>query len=150
MGDANTEVFSSCAATLNGNMYVLGGQFKKKQMSMIEDCSLKDIGELSFEYFAGGCNTFTFGIMLCFAKDADSTCHSFNGATTKEETPSNVPHRHVRSLGNYKNSPFVTGHDTGSGTGSSTYGLKTEILNYSTSTWVQADDYPYSNTNKIG
>ena len=65
----------------------------------------------------------------------------FNGATTKPETPSNFPHKYVRSLGNYKNSPFVTGHS-----GSSTYGLKTEILNYSTSTWVQADDYPFSNT----
>ena len=30
--DVNTEVYSSCAATLNGNMYVLGGQFKKNQV----------------------------------------------------------------------------------------------------------------------
>ena len=45
-------------------------------MSMVEDCRLKDIGELSFDFNAGGCNTFTFGIMLCFAKDADSICHS--------------------------------------------------------------------------
>ena len=30
--DANSEVFASCAATLNGNMYVLGGKFKKKQV----------------------------------------------------------------------------------------------------------------------
>ena len=68
---------------------------------------------------------------------------SFNGVTTKAETPSNFPHKYVRSLGNYRNSPFVTGHE-----GSSTYGLKTEILNYATNTWVQADDYPFSNTNE--
>ena len=46
------------------------------KMSMIEDCRLKDIGQLSFDFHGGGCNTFTFGIMLCFAKDADSICHS--------------------------------------------------------------------------
>ena len=30
--DANTEVLNSCAATFNGNMYVLGGKFKPKQV----------------------------------------------------------------------------------------------------------------------
>ena len=30
--DANTEVFASCAATLNDNMYVLGGGFKTRQV----------------------------------------------------------------------------------------------------------------------
>merc|ERR1712176_681554 len=83
--------------------------------------------------------------MLCFYKDNDSTCHSFDGATTKPETSSIFPHKTVRALGNYKNSPFVTGHSSSS----SGYGLKTEILNYSTSTWVHADDYPFSNTNEI-
>ena len=67
----------------------------------------------------------------------------FNGATTKAETSSNFPHKEVRSLGNYRDSPFVTGHS-----GSSTYGLKTEILNYQTNLWVQAEDYPFSNTNE--
>ena len=45
-------------------------------MSMVEDCRLKDIGELSFDYTGGGCNTFTFGIMLCFPDHAVSMCHS--------------------------------------------------------------------------
>ena len=43
------------------------------------------------------------------------------------------------ALGSYRNSPFVTGQD------SSTNGLKTEILNYGSGVWEQADDYPFSN-----
>ena len=45
-------------------------------MSLVEECRLKSIGELSFDFKGGGCNTFTFGIMLCFANDAYSICHS--------------------------------------------------------------------------
>ena len=43
------------------------------------------------------------------------------------------------ALGSYKNSPFVTGHD------SSSNGLKTEILNLGSGEWEQAGDYPFSN-----
>ena len=46
------------------------------EMSLVEECRLKSIGELSFDFKGGGCNTFTFGIMLCFADDAYSICHS--------------------------------------------------------------------------
>ena len=46
------------------------------------------------------------------------------------------------ALGSYKNSPFVTGHD------SSSNGLKTEILNLGSGEWEQAGDYPFSNGNK--
>ena len=87
---------------------------------VIRKLSFSCLGTLNFKYF------------------------SFNGATTKPETPSIFPHKYVRALGNYKNSPFVTGHSSSS----SGYGLKTEILNYATSTWVQADDYPFSNTDE--
>ena len=43
------------------------------------------------------------------------------------------------ALGSYRNSPFVTGHN------SATNGLKTEILNYESKEWEQAGDYPFSN-----
>ena len=42
------------------------------------------------------------------------------------------------SLGNYKNSPFVSGHD------SNTNGLTTEILDYEAGEWSSAADYPFS------
>ena len=50
-------------------------------MSKVEDCRLKNVGEMPFDYSGGGCNTFSFGIMLCFSKlpvqsYASKECHS--------------------------------------------------------------------------
>ena len=45
-------------------------------MSEVQGCELKRIDDLDFDFWAGGCNTFSFGIMLCFDKDADKECHS--------------------------------------------------------------------------
>ena len=55
----------------------------------------------------------------------------------------------IRSLGSYRGSPFAAGGWPG--------GLETEILNYGTNTWVQGENYPFSNNgqyvfsqNKLG
>ena len=64
---------------------------------------------------------------------------SFDGINTKPEASSNFKHNRT-ALGKYRNSPFVTGHvypTTGPP-------LKTEILDYQTSTWVEVEDYPFS------
>ena len=49
------------------------------------------------------------------------------------------------SLGSYRDSPFVTG-SFGRGTAwdSPVDGVETEILDYASGTWVQAEDYPFS------
>ena len=73
---------------------------------------------------------------------ADRTFSSFDGATFKTEASSKFPHNSVRALGSYRNSPFVTGHD------SSTNGLTTEILDYEQGEWEQESDYPFSNNNR--
>ena len=64
---------------------------------------------------------------------------SFDGTNFITEASSQYPHYEVWALGNYRNSPFVTGHD------STTNGLKTEILDYEAGEWNQAEDYPFSN-----
>ena len=45
-------------------------------MSEVQGCELRRIGDLDFDFWAGGCNTFSFGIMLCFQESADKECHS--------------------------------------------------------------------------
>ena len=49
-------------------------------MSELKDCKLTRIGDLDFDFYKGGCNTFSFGIMLCFAYNfldhSDKECHS--------------------------------------------------------------------------
>ena len=70
---------------------------------------------------------------------------SFDGTNFITEASSQYPHWDVWALGNYRNSPFVTGGDDGYGDG---YGLKTEILDYEAGQWNQAKDYPFSNGNQ--
>ena len=45
-------------------------------MSEVQGCELKRIDDLPFNFKIGACNTFSFGIMLCFDYNADKECHS--------------------------------------------------------------------------
>ena len=78
---------------------------------------------------------------------------SFDGVSFKKEVSSEFPHRHVSALGNYKNSPFVTGdlyglYGSTGVTDQSIYGLRTEILDYGNSKWIQAKDYQFPNSER--
>jgi len=137
--DLNTEVYESCAATLDGEMFVLGGWNEKKQISKVQNCKLNRVGEMPFDFYEGACNTFPFGIMLCFSHDAKQECHSFHGTSFKTEPSSKFSHDRVSALGSYRNSPFVTGSYD------STNGLKTEFLNFNAEEWNGTKDYPFSN-----
>jgi len=112
------------------------------KISEIQGCKLKRIGDLDFDFQYGGCNTFSFGIMLCFSSYADKECHSFDGKTLKTEPSSKFSHYSVYALGSYRKSPFVTG-------GWNPASLKTEILHYEAGYWYQVDDYPFSNGDRI-
>ena len=73
---------------------------------------------------------------------------SFDGTNTRIEA--STEYRHLNcALGNYKNSPFVTGgHPGPEFQQRHSSGLKTEILDYETGRWVTADDYPFALSNK--
>ena len=62
----------------------------------------------------------------------------FNGNNFEVEPSSNYQHKWVKALGVYRGQPFVTGHH------SSSLGLKTEILDYSSKKWNELADYPFS------
>ena len=64
----------------------------------------------------------------------------FNGVSFQTESSSTFPHEAVLNLGSYRQSPFVTGGK------SLAYGLKTEIFDRSAEEWIQADDYPFANS----
>ena len=94
--EQNTEVYGSCATSLEGEMWVLGGEQQQRQvyitkvsqkkiiyakilkMSKVLDCKLTSVGELPFNYSYGGCNSFDFGILLCFSwpDETAKDCHS--------------------------------------------------------------------------
>ena len=49
------------------------------------------------------------------------------------------------AMGNYRNSPFVTGSSSMSENFTwNEYGVKTEIFDYRANQWNRADDYPFS------
>ena len=49
-------------------------------------------------------------------------------------------HAYTYALGNYRNSPFITGNFY-----YAIDGLKTEILNYAGGDWIEGPEYPFSN-----
>ena len=100
--DPKTEVRASCAASFDGEMFVLGGWNLPRQvilnnlptifaikflliisgikklfeMSKVQNCKLASVGQLPFDFLAGACKAFSFGIMLCFAINAKQECYS--------------------------------------------------------------------------
>ena len=72
---------------------------------------------------------------------AEKILSSFDGTTVQREASSTHQHARVFNMGNYKNSPFVTGHHFPDDNAS---GFATEIFNYENSEWVQVQDYPFS------
>ena len=152
--DTDTEVYSSCSATLNDENYIIGGlnknQVNKRQLILIWQvfkiskfigCKLQKIRDLTFKYSSGACNSFLkFGILFCFGEDATRECHSLNISkngtlTIKKEISSHYEHKKVLSLASYRGSPFVTGsYDPGHN--------KTELLNVAKMQWETNADFP--------
>ena len=77
-----TEVYHSCSIVWNNEMFVLGGETEKRQISKIYQCELKRIGDLSFEHDNGGCTVALQSIILCFGdSDANQCYQSHKGPT---------------------------------------------------------------------
>ena len=95
--DEDTEVYESCSAQLNGELFVFGGyngdkqkqvrllnyhtcEPVKLQVSKVISCGLKRIGDLTYEFYAGACGTFLFPqerILLCFGKTNTKKCQRY-------------------------------------------------------------------------
>ena len=95
--DDDTQVYRSCSATLNGELFVFGGysstnNVKKQvsfqhncqkfskfqiQVSKVIGCELKRIGDLSYDFAYGACGTYSIPeerIFLCFPDNQLSKC----------------------------------------------------------------------------
>ena len=47
------------------------------KMAKVEDCTLTNVDILPFDFEGGGCNTFSFGVMLCVSYyGRQMECHS--------------------------------------------------------------------------
>ena len=80
----------SCGVTYENEFWIFGGADESKRQvrtkimeenkteikfSRIEGCELKSVGELSFDFYHGACNSFSFGVLLCFDYYNTQSCH---------------------------------------------------------------------------
>ena len=110
------------------------------KISKIEECNLKRIGSIPFEFRYGTCGTYTFDqreiVLLCFQYKALKSCHTFDGEIfEKVESDSNYNHENGR-LGSYVGDPFIVGSHK-------YYHNKTEIMK--NNIWTEAAEYSFSN-----
>ena len=87
----DTDIYLSCSARLNGEYYVFGGATYggadnsgfTKQISKINDCRLKRVGDLSFDFTYGACGTYDVSseerVMLCFDMNEQRKCRRYSG-----------------------------------------------------------------------
>lgn len=82
--EKDTEIYLSCGATLNGRNWIIGGLHQKRQVSFfqikqklnarvqisrIDECKIKKVGTLDFDFYNGACSTYQFDvekILFCF------------------------------------------------------------------------------------
>ena len=87
---SNTASYGSCSAVLNGQMFVIGGAYEERQLSVVESCGLKRIGDLPADMDCGTCNTYpdqnSFFILLCFSRNTPTECHRFDASHLKRLT----------------------------------------------------------------
>ena len=96
----DTEVYHSCSATLNGEVFVFGGSNtsnnRRKQVSLVTNenfenillfqvskivgCELRRIGDLNSDFVQGACGTYNFHeerVLLCFSDTDKTGCERF-------------------------------------------------------------------------
>ena len=74
--ERETQVYLSCSINWKGDFYVFGGNSKKTQVSMVNNCKLTRIGTLPFEMYEGACtNVNDTEIYLCFDANNPDKCY---------------------------------------------------------------------------
>jgi len=112
--DKGTEAYRSCSFTQNGIMYIAGGVYPyRRQISIIEQCRLRNIGELSDDFEMGACNNFMSAnneeyALLCFGYGSSGGCARFDGQSIVSAQTAYKPH-YGTSLGNWQNIPVAAG-----------------------------------------
>ena len=84
--DTDTEVRGSCSILWQGKFYIFGGLLHKKQISVIQKCKLKRVGNLQFDMKRGACTQRDNSeVFICF-NNPDfppgwKVCYRANGPT---------------------------------------------------------------------
>jgi len=158
---SDTDIYLSCSARLNGEYYVFGGNQRTpytdftKQISKINDCRLKRVGDLPFDFEYGACGTYEVSseerVMLCFDMNEQRKCRrysefrlgdspltplfSYSGFDFDTHPDSAWPHTHT-TLGNVNNLVIAVGDWQSKN-------IQVEQFNIATNSWSTRAPYPY-------
>ena len=106
--DQQSTTYASCSIMDQNQMYVYGGgdYDKKRQISLIDECQLKQVGTLPFDLDYGTCTRNDNFIVWCFDYDLTKSCWKSEQPTSNwsQVQNSNFDHRKIRisaSKGNF-------------------------------------------------
>ena len=72
--DINTEIFQSCSVNWKNQLFVFGGENKRKQISRLSGYKLERVGNLTFKHYDGACSVMgNEYIFLCFSAPSADT-----------------------------------------------------------------------------
>lgn len=147
---AGTDLFAACATSFKGNMFLFGGVTVNNQVSKIDGCALRNVGELPFILEKGSCQArLDDQVMLCFSghessddyRDKDGpgtkTCWQFDEVDGEYKYTNQIPdtefgHKH-NPMAMYDENPLAIG---------SCWGLEVEMFDRIERKWLRLDDFP--------
>ena len=137
-----TLVWMSCTVTYKGQFYVIGGQTAaRRQLSVIENCSLKQKSTLGFDSTDATCENYSLAqsdiVLICFSKQDKDKCKQFDGDNFIDFEPLPLYRHYLSPLAKYKGLPFVAG--------SANIHVHTEMLENENGNmkWIDLPEYPF-------
>jgi len=135
---SNGYLYKAGHAMLKGQLYLFGGDYDFRRVSILNGCEFIDFEHkllTNFDaYFGSVAVQNDAEVFLCFRNNPSKTCEVFDGRTSRiEKKESNVGH-YRGALGIYENQPIAVG------AWSATEGMKVEILG--DSAWEFVQDHP--------
>merc|ERR1712062_523695 len=100
----------------------MGGNYEKRQVSIVEGCQLVRKFDLSFDFYRGSCGVFNFDeergneVFLCFDSNESQTCYRYNGGTVFDKVGNDSQFGHNQAgnnLGQYNHGLIVVGGSDG-------------------------------------
>merc|ERR1711990_5666 len=56
--DDSSSIWEACSVDYQGQYYLFGGRFHKRQISKVDNCGLRHVGSLNFDFNTGSCGSF--------------------------------------------------------------------------------------------
>ena len=159
--EQGTEVYNSCSFTWQNRHFVFGGRNEKSQISMVDECTLKLVGQLTFNHFSGACaNVDNRLIYLCFnSLDSDDykKCRYSTSPLGEFQQILDSIHNHPSTriaadeckfhiiqdgykLISYLDQILAVGYSSEP----TVQPIKAEVLNTNDNVWLAIEDYPYA------